>query len=75
LSRGLGTRHWTAAAISKETKAIAVAVSQSSGTVRIFQDGKIVMRIEPLARPLIWQHFEMEGQDSDGSGVVPPVGP
>ena len=75
LSRGLGTRHWTAAAISKETKAIAVAVSQSSGTVRIFQDGKIVMRIEPHARPLVWQHFGMEGQDSDGATAAPPVGP
>jgi DNA integrity scanning protein DisA with diadenylate cyclase activity len=71
LSRGLGTRHWAAAAISKETKAIAVAVSQSSGTVRIFQDGKIVMRIEPLARPLIWQHFEMEAQDLDSAGGSP----
>src|SRR5581483_747587 len=37
LSKGLGTRHWTAAAISKQTKAIAVVVSQSSGSVRIFQ--------------------------------------
>ena len=40
LSKGLGSRHWAAAAISRKTKAIAVAVSQSSGTVRIFQDGK-----------------------------------
>jgi DNA integrity scanning protein DisA with diadenylate cyclase activity len=74
LSKGLGTRHWTAAAISKETEAIAVTVSQSSGTVRIFQDGKIVMRIEPLARPLIWQHFEMEAQETDGVGGAPTAG-
>jgi DNA integrity scanning protein DisA with diadenylate cyclase activity len=65
LSKGLGTRHWAAAAISKQTKAIAVAVSQSSGTVRIFQDGMVVLRIEPLARPLIWRHFEMETQQTD----------
>jgi diadenylate cyclase len=66
LSKGLGTRHWAAAAISRKTNAIAVAVSQSSGTVRIFQDGAVVLRIEPLARPLIWRHFEMETQEADG---------
>src|SRR5438094_1375928 len=66
LSKGLGTRHWAAAAISRRTDAIAVAVSQSSGTVRIFQDGKVVLRIEPHARPLIWRHFEMEAQEADG---------
>src|SRR5438132_12472055 len=71
LSKGLGTRHWAAAAISRKTNAIAVAVSQSSGTVRIFQDGRVVLRIEPLARPLIWRHFEMETQEADG--VTNPV--
>ena len=64
LSKGLGSRHWAAAAISQKTEAISVVVSQSSGTVRIFQDGQVVMRIEPLARPLIWRHFEMEAQDT-----------
>jgi DNA integrity scanning protein DisA with diadenylate cyclase activity len=71
LSKGLGSRHWAAAAISRKTKAIAVAVSQSSGTVRIFQDGQVVLHIEPLARPLIWRHFEMETQDADGVGGSP----
>jgi DNA integrity scanning protein DisA with diadenylate cyclase activity len=66
LSKGLGTRHWAAAAISRKTKAIAIAVSQSSGTVRIFQNGEVVLHIEPLARPLIWRNFEMEAQDADG---------
>jgi len=66
LSKGLGTRHWAAAAISRKTKAIAVAVSQSSGTVRIFQSGQVVLHIEPLARPLIWRHFEMETKDGEG---------
>jgi DNA integrity scanning protein DisA with diadenylate cyclase activity len=74
LSKGLGTRHWAAAAISRRTNAIAVAVSQSSGTVRIFQNGQIVLRIEPLARPLIWRHFEMETQEGDGL-ANPVVGP
>src|SRR5262249_20333444 len=74
LSKGLGTRHWAAAAISRKTNAIAVAVSQSSGTVRIFQNGEIVLRIEPLARPIIWGHFEMETQEDDGL-ANPAVGP
>lgn len=66
LSKGLGARHWAAAAISKRTKAVAVAVSQSSGTVRIFMNGEVVLHIEPLARPLIWRHFELETQDDEG---------
>src|SRR6266852_4122494 len=66
LSKGLGSRHWAAAAISQKTDAISVAVSQSSGTVRIFQDGEVVLRIEPMARPLIWRYFEMEAQEVDG---------
>src|SRR6516225_5029757 len=75
LSKGLGTRHWAAAAISQKTSAISVAVSQSSGTVRIFQDGEVVLRIEPLARPIIWRHFEMEAQEADGMSSSPVVGP
>jgi DNA integrity scanning protein DisA with diadenylate cyclase activity len=70
LSKGLGTRHWAAAAISRKTKAVAVAVSQSSGTVRIFQNGEVVLHIEPLARPLIWRHFELE---TDADGISKPV--
>jgi DNA integrity scanning protein DisA with diadenylate cyclase activity len=69
LSKGLGTRHWSAAAISRKTKAVAVAVSQSSGTVRLFQNGEVVLHIEPLARPMIWQHFKLETQDEDGVTV------
>jgi diadenylate cyclase len=60
LSMGLGTRHAAAAAISKCTKALAVAVSQSSGTVRLFQNGEVVLHIEPLARPVIWGQIQME---------------
>jgi diadenylate cyclase len=66
LSKGLGSRHWSAAAVSKKTHAIAVAVSQSSGTVRIFQGGEVVLHIEPLARPHIWQPFRLEAREGDG---------
>jgi DNA integrity scanning protein DisA with diadenylate cyclase activity len=55
LSKGLGSRHWAAAAISKNTKAIAVVISQSTGTVRIFQKGQIVLRIEPFRRAMTWR--------------------
>jgi DNA integrity scanning protein DisA with diadenylate cyclase activity len=60
LSKGLGARHWAAAAISRATKAVAVAVSESSGTVRIFQNGEVVLRIEPFRRPMKWRDFEYE---------------
>jgi diadenylate cyclase len=66
LSKGLGTRHWSAAAISRKTRAVAVVVSQSSGAVRIFQDGELMLHIEPLARPMIWRRPELETQDADG---------
>jgi diadenylate cyclase len=60
VSMGLGTRHAAAAAISNNTKAIAIVVSQSSGTVRLFQNGEVVLHIEPLARPMIWGEVRME---------------
>ena len=63
LSMGLGTRHAAAASISKATKALAVAVSQSSGTVRLFQNGEVVLHIESLPRPLTWSRFHMEAQN------------
>jgi diadenylate cyclase len=72
LSKGLGSRHWTAAAISRRTQAVAVVVSQSSGTVRIFQDGQVVLHIEPLARPHVWQPFTLETQE-DADGTVHAV--
>ena len=62
ISKGLGARHWAAAAISKTTSAIAIAVSESTGTVRIFKDGMVVLRIEPIERAMTWR-----GQDSDAS--------
>jgi len=61
LSKGLGSRHWAAAAVSRATNAVAVAVSQTNGTVRIFQNGEVVLRIEAqLHRPMVWKEFEYE---------------
>ena len=58
LSKGLGSRHWAAAAISQKTKAVAIAVSQSSGSVRLFQNGKLVLRIEPMERAVKWRELD-----------------
>jgi DNA integrity scanning protein DisA with diadenylate cyclase activity len=60
LSKGLGSRHWAAAAITRVSKAVAVAVSESNGTVRIFQNGSVMLRIEPFRRPMKWKDFEFE---------------
>ncbi|MDR1485725.1 MAG: DNA integrity scanning protein DisA nucleotide-binding domain protein [Planctomycetaceae bacterium] len=61
LSPGLGTRHWAAAAITKVTASVAIAISQSSGTVRIFRNGEVALRIESRQRhPLVWKDLEAE---------------
>ena len=52
LPKGLGARHVAAASITKGTQAVAVAVSETSGTVRAFKRGEIVMRIDPAGRRL-----------------------
>lgn len=61
LSKGLGARHWAAAAISRATNAVAITVSQSNGTVRIFQNGEVVLRVEPTQRrPMVWKSLQYE---------------
>jgi diadenylate cyclase len=56
---GLGSRHMAAASISKQTGAVAVAVSESS-VVRMFDDGELVSEIIPE----IWM---LGGYGSNGS--------
>lgn len=65
LSKGLGARHWAAAAISKATNAVAITVSESTGTVRIFENGIVVLRIEPMDRAMKWEDFETEPPPSE----------
>ncbi len=62
LPKGLGTRHWAAAAITNVTNALGVVVSQSTGTVRLFQTGEIILRIAPMRhyRALKWHDTEIE---------------
>lgn len=50
LPRGLGARHAVAAAITASTKSIALTVSQSTGTVRIWRGGKLITEIERAQR-------------------------
>ncbi len=69
LSKGLGSRHLAAAGISLHTKALAFCVSQSSGTVRVFQGGELKLHIEPLARPHVWQPLRLENQDEADGGA------
>ena len=50
LPLGLGARHAAAASITRSTRALGVTVSQSTGTVRVFKDGEIVLELGQLAR-------------------------
>lgn len=45
LTAGLGTRHEAAAAISAHSEAVALCISQSTGTVSIFRRGQLVADI------------------------------
>ncbi|MDR3636262.1 MAG: diadenylate cyclase [Isosphaeraceae bacterium] len=45
LPQGLGTRHEAAAAITASTDAIAICISQSTGTISIFKHGRLITDI------------------------------
>jgi diadenylate cyclase len=47
---GLGARHAAAASITASTQCIALVVSQTSGAVRLFKDGSIVLELHQTAR-------------------------
>ena len=47
LASGLGTRHRAAAGLTRETKAIAIVLSQSGGRVSVFRGGAEVMHLSP----------------------------
>jgi diadenylate cyclase len=61
---GLGSRHVAAASVSKQTGAVAVAVSESS-VVRMFDDGELVSEIIPE----IWMLGGYGSNGSFGRGV------
>lgn len=49
LTSGLGTRHAAAAAITASTDAVAIVVSQSTGTVTVFKSGQMITDIHKPA--------------------------
>jgi hypothetical protein len=46
--RGLGSRHRAAAGISRKTDSVAIVVSESTGRVTIFEQGRIISTLEPV---------------------------
>jgi diadenylate cyclase len=50
LPRGLGSRHVAGAGITAVTDAVAIAISESDGTIRIFNQGAIFMEIEKASQ-------------------------
>ena len=48
IEKGLGGRHVSAAAISRDTFAIAVVISESGGVIRIYKDAKETICMESL---------------------------
>lgn len=46
--KGYGARHNAAAYITKKTKAIAVVVSETTGNVALFKNGKVLFTLEPI---------------------------
>jgi diadenylate cyclase len=58
---GLGSRHVAAASVSKQTNAVAIAVSENS-TVRMFDDGELVSEIIPEIWMLGGYSTRLEGQ-------------
>lgn len=66
MSKGLGSRHWAAAAITRRTKAIAVVVSQSTGSVRLYKNGFLMLQIEPMDKGVKWQEIAFKPPSAGG---------
>ncbi|PSQ45006.1 hypothetical protein BRD17_02720 [Halobacteriales archaeon SW_7_68_16] len=47
IPKGLGTRHMAAAAITRETNATTIVLSESDGLVRAFKGGELVLELDP----------------------------
>jgi diadenylate cyclase len=46
IPRGLGSRHIAASGITALTNAVAIVISESTGDVRIFKSGKVIMTLD-----------------------------
>ena len=49
---------------------MAITVSESTGTVRLFQNGEVMLRIEPFRRAMKWIDFDVEPAPSGGEGMT-----
>jgi DNA integrity scanning protein DisA with diadenylate cyclase activity len=47
IPKGLGARHMAAGAITRDTNAIAIVLSESDGLVRAFKAGELVLELDP----------------------------
>ena len=47
IPKGLGARHMSAGAITRDTNAIAIVLSESDGMVRAFKAGELVLELDP----------------------------
>ncbi len=47
IPKGLGTRHMAAAAITRDTNAVSIVLSESDGLVRAFKGGELVLELDP----------------------------
>ena len=47
IPKGLGARHMAAGAITRDTNAIAIVLSESDGMVRAFKGGELVFELDP----------------------------
>ncbi|SFG79751.1 Diadenylate cyclase (c-di-AMP synthetase), DisA_N domain [Halopelagius inordinatus] len=47
IPKGLGARHMSGAAITRDTNATAIVLSESDGLVRAFKGGKMILEIDP----------------------------
>jgi DNA integrity scanning protein DisA with diadenylate cyclase activity len=47
IPKGLGARHMAGGAITRDTNAVAIVLSESDGLVRAFKGGKLILEIDP----------------------------
>ena len=47
IPKGLGARHMAGGAITRDTNAITIVLSESDGMVRAFKAGEIVLEVDP----------------------------
>jgi DNA integrity scanning protein DisA with diadenylate cyclase activity len=47
IPKGLGARHMAAGAITRDTSAVAIVLSESDGMVRAFKSGELILELDP----------------------------